>query len=126
MKIPHEKELAKHIPQEILASVKRECNEGVNTEGKSLVETLMAQKNKRQELAKKDVPLVEVNGYKLPLEGITLILFVLSTALVKLPGVAEILDQFDFTFKDTTGKQIYPAPAVSAKTKRKRGKKKVG
>jgi len=53
-------------------------------------------------------PMIEVDGFILPADEITLFMYLVSTVLAKNPEVDSVLKKFHFKFHDVNGSVIYP------------------
>lgn len=62
---------------------------------------------------------VEVDGFRLPADPMTMWMYIMATVLGNDPRVQDILKQFNFTFHDLDNKPIYPLQKRKS-TKRKK------
>jgi hypothetical protein len=53
-------------------------------------------------------PLIGIDGYVLPADALTLMMYLISTTLSKDKKIQKILKAFNFKFYDINGVQIYP------------------
>jgi hypothetical protein len=54
------------------------------------------------------IPMIEVDGFILPTDEITMFMYLLTTVLAKNPEVDSLLKKFHFKFNDVNGQIIYP------------------
>jgi len=70
------------------------------------------------------VRVVEIDGYVLPADTNTLLMYILATELCKNPRVKKIVDTFGLSFPDANGTIVYPKTDIKKKVRRIRKKSK--
>lgn len=107
-----------------------DANRDKPEEGLSALEAVLAARKQTTSIPnppqEKSPEIIVVNGFTLPVNEMTLLMFVLATELSKDPKIKHILDAFKLDrFHDLTGKQIYPPPVNNPpkKSYKKRARK---
>lgn len=101
-----------NLPQDIIKTLNKSAQIDTSNQT-SLVQAVLSEKTKEGQLpvpptAPPMVKTVAVDGYVLPQDAFTIVMYILSTVLADNPKIKKILDQFEFRFHDVNGKVVYP------------------
>ena len=109
-----------NLPPDLIKSLNKSTNVDTSNQT-SLVQAVMSERIKDGNspippTAQPMVKTMAVDGYVLPQDAFTVVMYILSTVLADNPKIEKILNQFEFKFHDVNGKLVYP---IQKKRKKK-------